>query len=623
MKKILKNILTISLMLIMAIMICSCDQITIGGNNNKDDDAPWDQMGGGGTGEDTPESDLKSDDIEKPDDLDDDKLKEDTEDAILIDLSNLEAETTYYTYKKDTLTITTEGTYELTGSLNGALVIDGDAKDTRIILNGVSIITTDTQDTAAITFKKNSSLRVLTIKEGTTNTLKDSVGDTVDGEGAIIVAKKSSLTINGKGTLKLIAIGEDTTAIKVKNNLEIINTNIEINATNNGIKADKQINIYDANITVEAGNDGIKTDVEATTTEEIEEFTSDPYAGAIYIKNSNLTLNTKDDGISANSMLYIENNDKNLIKITTNNGAPTKVTESSKEKTDGKAIKVAGIVSVINDVETDLPSKCENNYMLVITGGKFEINSNDDALHSKGNLLISDGIFDIATGDDGIHAEYITKIEKGQINITKSYEGIEGASVEIYGGTINVTSTDDGINAANSDLKNWDYNIYIGGGEILINAEGDGVDSNGTIEIIGGKTIIFGPTKNDNGSLDADKGILVNGGILLAFGSSGMVETPSSNSTQASIVYNATRSFAANTTFKLTAETGNVLYEVTPTKTYQSVVISTPELVKNQKFTLTAGTTTESITITAILNKIGQSFGPGGMGPGGPGHRPF
>lgn len=618
MKNIIKKLLLIISIFIITISISSCQLPT------PNEDGQWDQMGGGGIGSDTDESQIGSDKIDKPNsDINDDKLNDNSNDAIKINLSSLLEETDYYKYTKDTLTITKEGTYELEGSLDGAVVIDGDCKDTRIILNNVSISTTSSQDTAALTFKKNSSLRVLTIKEGTINTLKDSIGDTVNGEGAIITAKKSSLTINGKGTLNLIALGEDTTAIKVKNNLEIINTNIEINATNNGIKADKLINIYDANIQIEAGNDGIKTDVEATTEEEIEEFTSDPYAGTIYIKNTNITLNTKDDGISANSMLYIENNKENLINITTNNGAPSKVTEYSKEQADGKAIKVAGIKSVINDVETDLPSKCENNYMLVITGGKYEIDSNDDAIHSTGNLIISDGIFDLETGDDGIHAEYITKIENGQINITKSYEGIEGASVEIYNGTINVVSTDDGINAANADLRNWDYNIYIGGGNITINAEGDGVDSNGTIEISGGKTIIFGPTKNDNGSLDADKGILVNGGILFAFGSSGMVETPSSNSAQASIVYNATRSFTANTTFKLLDDSENVLYEITPTKTYQSVVISTPELIKNKQFTLNAGTTTESITINAILNKIGQSFGPGGMGPGGPGHRPF
>lgn len=618
MKNIVKKLLLIIFAFVITISISSCQLPT------PNEDGPWDQMGGGGTGSDTNESEIGTDKIDKPNiDISDDKLNDTTADAILINLSSLLEETEYYKYKSDILTITKEGTYELIGNLDGAVVIDGDCKDTRIILNNVTISTTSTQDTAALTFKKNSSLRVLTIKEATINTLKDSTGDTEDGEGAIITAKKSSLTINGKGTLNLISNGVDTTGIKVKNELEIIDSTININVTNNGIKADKKVSLYNANITITALNDGIKTDVEATTNEEIDEFTTDPYAGLIYIKNSSLNINSKDDGISANSMLYIENDNNNLIKIITNNGAPTTVTEYSKENADGKAIKVDGIKSVIDGVETDLLSKCENNYMLVITGGKYEIDSNDDAISSKGNLLIAGGIFTIKTGDDGIHAEYITKITNGEIEIINSYEGIEGASVEIYGGKINLTSADDGINAANSDLRNWDYNIFIGGGNITINAQGDGVDSNGTIEISGGTTIIYGPTGRDNGSLDSDNGVLVKGGILIAFGSSGMVETPANNSTQASIVYNSTKSFNANTTFKLLDNSNNVLYEITPPKTYQSVVISTPKLIKGETFKLQAGTTSESITITSILNKIGQSFGPGGMGPGGPRHRSF
>ena len=86
-------------------------------------------------------------------------------------------------------------------------------------------------------------------------------------------------------------------------------------------------------------------------------------------------------------------------------------------------------------------------------------------------------------------------------------------------------------------LKNYQYNIYIGGGYIVVNAEGDGVDSNGTIEFAGGVTIIYGPTKGGNGSLDADRGILVNGGVLIALGSLGMVETPAKNSQQCCVCY--------------------------------------------------------------------------------------
>lgn len=607
------KILLLFLIFVMTVITVSC------ANNNNND---WDNMGGGQTGADVPESEIKPEDIEKPEDVtnvDGEKLETNSEGAIIINLDELVESTEVYIYQDDVLTINKSGTYELSGSLEGAIEIEGDIDDTRIILNNVNVETKDTQNCAAITFLKNSSLRVLTIKEGSINTLKDSVGDNEDGEGAVITAKKSSLTINGTGVLNLVTQGVDATAIKVKKTLDIIGTTINIEATNNGIKADERVYVSDATIKIVAAGDGIKTDIEAESAEEADEFTKDPYAGYIYIKNTSLDVTVSDDGISANSMLQIENNDDNLIKIITNGGTPSVITEYSSDNADGKAIKTDGIVSVIDDVETDLLSQCENNYMLVITGGRFEINSNDDAITSKGNLIISGGTFEISSGDDGIHAEYLTKITNGNININKSYEGIEGASVEILNGSIKVKSTDDGINAANSDLTNWNYNIYIGGGNITVDASGDGIDSNGTVDISGGTTIIYGPTNNGNGSLDSDKGILVKGGVLIAFGPSGMVETPSSNSTQASIVYNSTTRFSAGTLFTVKDSNGNILYEVTPTKVYQSVVISAPELIKGQQFTINCGTTSNTITISGILNKIGQSMGPGGPGgkPGG------
>ena len=308
------------------------------------------------------------------------------------------------------------------------------------------------------------------------------------------------------------------------------------------------------------------------------------------------------------------------INVTTNGGAPSKITESSSDNSDGKAIKVDGIVLVIDDVETELLSKCENNYSLYILGGNFIINSNSDAISSKGNLIIDGGNFDITSGDDGIHSEYITKINDGNILINNCYESIEGASVEIYGGNINVTSVDDGINAANSDLTNYPYNIYIGGGNIIVNAQGDGVDSNGTIEFNGGTTIIYGPTSGANGSLDADRGILVNGGILIAFGPMGMIETPSSNSKQCSVVYalNGT----SNSTFKVTDSSNNVIFETTALKTYQSVVVSLPNFTIGQTYTLSNPSTSQTINISSILtNGAGGGMGPGGNRPG-PGPRP-
>lgn len=601
------------------LVLSSCD----GATKPPLDDKPWDDLGGGQIGDQTDESGITSGDIENNDkvekpnvDIFDSKI----EGAINIDLNNLSSESTVYEYCENVLSIKDEGIYALSGTLNGALVVKGDANSITIILYNATINTLESQNVPAITFEKHSGERILSAYENTVNSLSDSIGDDDNGEGAIIQAKKSSLVLNGTGTLNLTSKGAEVTALKVKKDLAIYSLTLNINTTDHGIKAGELLSIHNANINIDALGDGIKTDVEAESETEALELTSNPYAGYIYIENSNITVNSKDDGISANSLMKINNTLDYTINVTTNGGAPSKITEASSDNSDGKAIKVDGIVLVIDDVETELLSKCENNYSLYILGGNFIINSNSDAISSKGNLIIDDGNFDITSGDDGIHSEYITKINDGNILINNCYESIEGASVEIYGGNINVTSVDDGINAANSDLTNYPYNIYIGGGNIIVNAQGDGVDSNGTIEFNGGTTIIYGPTSGANGSLDADRGILVNGGILVAFGPMGMIETPSSNSKQCSVVYalNGT----SNSTFKVTDSSNNVIFETTALKTYQSVVVSLPNFTIGQTYTLSNPSTSQSINIVSILtNGAGGGMGPGGNRPG-PGPRP-
>ena len=236
----------------------------------------------------------------------------------------------------------------------------------------------------------------------------------------------------------------------------------------------------------------------------------------------------------------------------------------------------------------------------------------------------------LLTNDDGIHAEYLTKITGGDIFVSKSYEALEGAAVEIMDGKLRLVSVDDGINAANGDLKNYDFHIYIGGGDTMVNAQGDGVDANGWIKMDGGRLIVYGPTEGGNGSLDADRGVLVNGGDLIAVGSVGMVENPGSNSKQCYISINLSERQNAKTKVEVYDDAGTLLYEVTPTKTYQSVIISLSAFVQGKTYTVKIGDTTYEATLTNIGTALGtnsmgggnQGFNPGGFPGGFPGFGP-
>ena len=590
---------------------------------------PWDNLSGGGIASTGVIEDRPLDDYVPGEDIvvDEDQLTTDDTNATNINLEDLDVLPSGVSYSESILTISSGGIYSLSGEFRGSIVVEKcDDNTVQILLNNVKIQTKEDSLLPAILFKKTDGLRILTVKENTYNSLQDSssnYGD--DAEEAIIASKKSSLTINGKGVLQLISKGANTTGIKVKKELTIIDTNIVIAANNNGIKADDLVYISYANISIEAKNDGIKTDKEAETVEEATEFASDRKYGYIYIENSSININCQDDGICANNALYINNLESYVITITTNGGAPKTITESSSDNANGKALKVDGITYVDeNGNETEYKASYEENYSLVITGGTYKINSNDDSISSKGNLMIMGGDFEITSGDDGIHAEYLTSIYGGNINIRNSYEGIEGAGVEIFDGNINLKALDDGINAANGDLKNYDYHIYVGGGNIIVDAEGDGVDSNGWMKMEAGTLIIHGPTKGGNGSLDSDKGILVTGGNLIAFGSSGMVENPGSNSTQCYVSINLSSALNADTQVIVFDSNGNDnLLEINSQKKFQSLIISLEAFEMSASYIIHVGSQQYNATLTKIGTALGTNSNGGGNQGGGRPPRPY
>jgi hypothetical protein len=248
---------------------------------------------------------------------------------------------------------------------------------------------------------------------------------------------------------------------------------------------------------------------------------------------------------------------------------------------------------------------------ITITGGTVNIDSSDDALHSNDSLTIYDGEIVLASGDDGIHADATLEINGGNLTITKSYEGIESATVTINDGTIHIVSSDDAINVAggadgssidgrpgqNAFATSGSYHLYINGGYIAIDAGGDGLDSNGSITMTQGTVLVNGPTNDGNSALDYIGTFDITGGFLVATGSSGMAEAPSASSTQYSILYSFQSQQAAGTLVHIETEDGQAVLTFVPTKTYQSVVLSSPELENGSTDVLyTGGSSTDTVT---------------------------
>ncbi|KKI92913.1 hypothetical protein WQ54_06975 [Bacillus sp. SA1-12] len=254
---------------------------------------------------------------------------------------------------------------------------------------------------------------------------------------------------------------------------------------------------------------------------------------------------------------------------------------------------------------------------IVIAGGTFTIDSLEDSLHSDKNLTISGGKIKVSTGDDGIHGGADVAITGGTVKVEKSLEGIEGINITVTDGSIYVHSEDDGVNVngGSSDAEmprmgmnssteeetdaaevettetTEDSQLVIEGGYLYVDANGDGLDSNTAIKQTGGTVLVYGPTSSGNGSLDYNESYLMEGGILVAAGSSGMAQGISEDSSQNAVMMTFSEFQEAGTSVYVADENGEQVFAIAPEKQYQTILISTPDLHSGQSYTISSGGT--------------------------------
>lgn len=290
---------------------------------------------------------------------------------------------------------------------------------------------------------------------------------------------------------------------------------------------------------------------------------------------------------------------------------------------------------------------------LTVTGGNLTVSALKKALKADEKIVI---------GTEGGSDSDLS------ITITSSYEGIESENVYFYSGTIDVTASDDGVNTSSSDddetttdttatassatlttnnsISNGsaagpqaggmppggfdggsgvpngqggpggessgvgDYNIYIYGGDITVNASGDGLDSNGSICMYGGNVKIW-QMGNGDGALDYETACEVTGGTLLAAGSMGMVATPTkTDDSQAYINFSASSAISSGSTISIKDASGNTVYTIKAPKSVQSVVFSSSSVKDGSTYTLYEGSMKKASASATTAN------GNNGMGGG-------
>lgn len=528
----------------------------------------------------------------------------------------------------DVTTITSAGSYILTGAYAGITVSVGNGETAHLFLNNATI---SGGAGIAISNTNKKSTLIITACENTQNEVASK------GDDANAIHVKGTLKINGTGTIKVSA---KKNGIKVSKGLSIADSTINLTAGNHALSA-RFIETENAKINVlSAGKDALNAECD----DETQEFTLDE--GYVSLKSSKVFASVSGDGIQADTFVYITGGSVDIETSATfvSYGAESMATYNLSEddfryiksgdtykKIDdvaskgaryamiqsAKGIKCGEIKYEIDGTEYDVTKN--SNYFIVIDGARVKIDSSDDAIHTNsGNVLIKGGTLDLTTLDDGIHADELVKIDGGEITVNGSYEGIEGAYVEIGGGTIYITASDDGINAA-SDAESVNEHIIIAGGTITVDASGDGIDSNGTIYVSGGTLIVYGPTTGADTGLDADGGILIDGGNVFVASSKEMLEIPASNSKSNVLVYGV-NTVPAGSEIILTNADGGEMVRITLKKQAQAIILSMPELATNGTYSLYADENLlASFSVTETITAIGvRSNGRQGGNPPAP-----
>lgn len=525
-----------------------------------------------------------------------------------------------------TVTIRDEGTYILSGTLDdGMVVVNAESTDkVQLVLDGVSI---NSAASAAI-YVAQADKVFITLADGSENSLSNG-GEFVaidDNNIDAAVFSKDDLTFNGEGTLTITSSAGH--GVVSKDDLVVTNGAYSITAGEQGLSGKESIRIADGTFTITAGKDGIHA-----------ENTDDASLGFVYLANGSYHITADGDGISASNVIQID--DGNYI-IKTGGGSETVTLDTTGnwgwERPGNRQDKIQNTNTTEEDTVSVKGIKSAGN--LLVNNGTFEIDSADDALHSNANLTVNGGTWNLATGDDGLHADETTTVTAGSVAITQSYEGIEGQNITISGGSIELIASDDGLNAAGGNDQSGnggfggfqkggfdtatDGAITISGGSIHINASGDGVDSNGSLIVTGGETYVSGPTNDGNGLLDYNGEATISGGIFLAAGSSGMVQNFGNTSTQGSMLVSVSGS--ENDVITLKDSNGKELLSWTADKAFTCVVISCPDIQQGKTYTVTAGDTTQEVTMDSLIYGSGSDMGdrPGNMGgkPGNQGERP-
>ena len=474
----------------------------------------------------------------------------DSSDEKTIDLANPTA-TDGVSVENGTITITSGGTYRLTGEYSGQVKIEAAKTDTvRLVLDNAKI----TNSTGAAINVAGAGEAIIYTASGTANTIADGANYAAKGadDPDAAIYSTANLTLTGEGSLSVKGSYEE--GIHTTGGLVIASGTLEVNAANTGIKGKDYVDITGGIVNVTAAQDGIKST-----------NTDDESLGFTRLSAGSVTVSAGDDGLKAPHTLEISGGTLNI--------------EKSNEGIEAQYIN--------------------------ILDGEVTVNSTDDGINASLKDSSSDTSSDTTSGTTAA-GQQTQQDQNGQVQQAPAGGGAApGGSQGSTGQNQNMPQppTDGAMpGGGGGTFEVVDAAINISGGTVTVNAEGDGIDSNGTATFSGGTVTVNGPAAGGNNALDSNGDLLLNGGTVTAGSTADMFEAPSSASTSGYLKITDSSALTQGSTVQVADSSGEVVanYKIT-TSGVQLVLVSNKNIVKGQDYTVsvTSGSVDAASTTAA------------------------
>lgn len=537
-----------------------------------------------------------------------------------------------------TVTISTAGTYIVSGNLTDSsiTVTTSENDKVQIVLNGVKIASSSGP---AIDIQSADKC-FITLAEGTQNSLSDGSAFTSEDANACIYAT-CDLTINGSGSLDVS--GNYRHGVFSKDDLVVYGGSINVSAVEDGLNGKDSVKIGAGDISIDSGADGVKSSK-----------STNPEKGFVYVNGGSLSIDAEDDGIQAKTYLCIAGGSIEIdaaddalhsdLEGALNGGSTTVRSgddafhcETKLEVNDGSFV-----------AET-----CSEGYeaeQVVVNGGDTNICALDDAMNASAADLSDDSESSDAdtstiapSGEPGANAAQpdgsigasdgssANADSNGQQNTVPQGAGQQdsatppelpsdlGQAPNVQGRMERGGQAPGGQGGA-PGASDSNCLIQINGGKVVLDSQGDGVDSNGNVEITGGTLLVNGPSSDGDGAFDYDGEATISGGTVLMAGAVGMAQSFTSGMQAFALVQ---ASGSAGSVIEATDADGNVVATLTATKAFGCVLVSGAGVSDGDTITASVdGAATMATASTAGTSGIATG-GLGGMG-GGPakGNRP-